>query len=144
MQHALQSSLIAHLRKVTGLEVVWQFGGVKLPSTTTFITVEQMPNNNRILTKQREAIQSIYRFQIGLYASSASDRAKRQDVVKRSLLFDEIGYLDTSKSPAVVVGFFHVVLTAEVPFNAEGIEEITKYHRVYFDVEIDRVLRKRN
>ncbi|MEK3887254.1 hypothetical protein [Bacillus sp. FSL K6-3431] len=140
-QHGLQHSIITHLRALTGLTVIWQYGGVKLPASTPFITVEQMQNNNAILTKQREAVQSIYRFQIGYFASSANDRARRQDVIKRSLIFDTIEYLDTDRSPAQADGFFRCELTAEEPFNAEGIEDISQYHRVYFDVEIDTVMR---
>lgn len=143
MQHALQSSLIAHLRTLTGLETLWHYGGIVLPASAPFLVVEQMQNNNAILTKQREAVQSTYRFQVGLFAKTASDRAKTQDVIKRSLIFDEIEYLDTSKSPAVVDGFFRAELTAEVPFSVEEIEDVSQYHRVYFDIEIVRVLRRR-
>lgn len=143
MQLNLQHSIITHLRTLTDRSVIWRYGGVKLPDKAPFITVEQMQNDNEILTKLRESVQTIYRFQIGYYASSATDRARTQELIRRSLIFDEIEYLNTDESPVKSDGFFRVELTSEVPFSAEGIDEVTKYHRVYFDVEIAQVLRAR-
>jgi len=110
---------------------------MKLPAENPFITIEQMQNNNEILAKQREAIQTTFRFQIGLFASSGSTRSRHQTAISRILLYDKIPYVNYEKSPAVVDGFFMCDVTAEVPFNADNIEDLSRYHRVYFDVEID-------
>lgn len=143
MQYNLHASLITHLRSATGMPVVWHQSGMKLPAENPFITVEQMQNNNEVLSKQREAIQTTFRFQIGLFASSGSARSKQQSVISRILLYDKIPYMDYEKSPAVVDGFFMCDVTSEVPFNADAIEDLTRYHRVYFDVEVTQVMYRR-
>lgn len=143
MQYSLHASLITHLRTTTGLPVIWHQSGMKLPAENPFITIEQMQNNNEILSKQREAIQTTFRFQIGLFASSGSTRSRQQSEISRILLYDKIPYTNYEKSPAIVDGFFMCDVTAEVPFNADAIEELTRYHRVYFDIEIDGVTRTR-
>lgn len=136
-QHGLQHSIITHLRNKTGLRVDWVFDGYKYPAEKPFVTVEQMQNNIDTLTKQREAIQTIYRFQVGLHAKSATERARLQEQIKRIFLFDEITFLDTNKSPALASGFFMCDLTGVVPMPANDISNTSDYHRVYFDIEID-------
>lgn len=141
-QHSIQHSLIEHLRKVTGLPTIWIYDGVVLPEAKPYITVEQMQNNNEILSKQREAVGITYRFQVGLFAASGSDRARRQDVINQSLLFDIIDLYDTSEVPAPIVGTMQAEVTNVVPISPENIAEKSKYHRVYFDVEIPTVMNR--
>ncbi|MEH7246463.1 hypothetical protein V7114_06645 [Neobacillus niacini] len=141
MQYNLQHSLITHIADKTGIKVVWIYDGVKLPTTKPFITVEQMQNNTSVISKQREAVRTIYRFQIGLFASSVSNRALKQGEIKRVLLFDNIELLDAT-TPGRSLGFFYANITAEVPMPAEDISNDTQKHRVYFDVEIDVTFNK--
>lgn len=142
MQLNLQHSLRLHLASVTGLTVVWMMDGVKLPAdgSKPFMTIEQMQNNNRKLSKGREAFETIYRFQIGLRADTATNRSRLQDVIKRSLHFDNVPYIDLAQSPATVSGFFNTNLTGEVPISADSVADKSSYHRVYFDVEIDKII----
>ena len=93
----IQHSLRTHLAAVMGVQVVWLFDGVTLPTTKPFMTVEQMQNNNEIIAKMRDAVSTIHRFQVGLYASSASERATLQAIVKQTLLFDQIPLIDTGQ-----------------------------------------------
>jgi hypothetical protein len=141
MQLNIQHSLRTHIGSKTGINTVWVYDGVKLPKSKPFITVEQMQNNTTVISKQREAVRTVYRFQIGLFATSATDRARKQDEVKRVLLFDEIELLDAT-TPDTSLGFFKAVITAEVPMPAEDISDETNKHRVYFDVEIDVTFNK--
>jgi hypothetical protein len=141
MQLNLQHSLRTHIANKTGINTVWLYDGVKMPTTKPFITVEQMQNNTTILSKQRESVRTIYRFQVGLFASSAADRARKQDELKRTLLFDKIELIDAS-TPGKSLGFFNAVITAEVPMPAEDISDETNKHRVYFDVEVDVTFNK--
>jgi hypothetical protein len=141
MQLNLQHSLRKHIESKTGINTVWVYDGVKLPKVKPFVTIEQMQNNTTVISKQREAVRTIYRFQIGLFATSAIDRARKQDEVKRVLLFDEIELLDAT-TPDTSLGFFNANITAEVPLPAEDVSDETNKHRVYFDVEIDVTLHK--
>jgi hypothetical protein len=135
MQLNIQHSLRTHIENKTGIKTIWIYDGVKLPKSKPFITIEQMQNNTTIISKQREAVMTVYRFQIGLFATSANDRARKQDEIKRVLLFDSIELLNATSGASL--GFFHVDLTAEVPMPAEDVSDETNKHRVYFDVEID-------
>ena len=141
MQLNLQHSLRTDLAAFMGVTVVWIFDGVKLPDETAkpYMTIEQMQNNNEVLSKGREAVETIHRFQIGLFAKSASERATLQTKVKRHLLFDEIPLIDLTQTPAKVSGFFHTDLTGEVPISAESVDAKNTYHRVYFDVEVPAI-----
>lgn len=139
MQLDLQHSLRTHLAEKTGLNVVWVYDGVVLPTAKPFITIEQMQNNNEVLSKHREAIRTTYRFQVGLFANSASERARKQDELRRILLRDTIELISTEQV-GQSLGFFNATVTAEVPIPADDISDKTKYHRVYFDVEIDATL----
>lgn len=139
MQLDLQHSLRTHLADKTGLPTVWVYDGAQLPKEKPFITIEQMQNNIEILSKQRESIQTIYRFQVGLFADSASERARKQDEIKRILLKDTIELI-SAETVGQSLGFFNATVTAEVPIPAEDLSDKTKYHRVYFDVEIDATL----
>lgn len=136
-QHGLQHSIIMHLRNKLGIRVDWVFDGYKKPAEKPFVTVEQMQNNNEILSKGREAVETIYRFQVGLHAQSSTERARLQERIKRIILFDNITFLDTDKSPAQASGFFMCELTAEVPMPAGDITNTSDYHVVYFDIEIN-------
>jgi hypothetical protein len=140
MQLNIQHSMRSHIAAKTGITTVWIYDGVKLPTTKPFITVEQMQNNTTVISKQREAVRTIYRFQIGLFASSATDRARKQDELKRILLFDKIELLNATSGFSL--GFFNVDVTAEVPMPAEDVSNETQKHRVYFDIEVDVTFNK--
>jgi hypothetical protein len=140
MQLDLQHSIRTHIATKTGINTVWVYDGVKLPTAKPFVTVEQMQNNTTVISKQREAVRTVYRFQIGLFASSATERARKQDDLKRVLLFDEIELLSATTGDSL--GVFRADLTAEVPLPAEDISDKTKMHRVYFDVEVDVTFNK--
>lgn len=135
-QHGLQHSIITHLRNKLGIRVDWVYDGYRKPIEKPYVTVEQMQNNNEILSKGREAVGTIYRFQVGLHARSSTERSRQQEQIRRIFLFDDIPFLDTDKSPAQARGFFRAYLTAEVPMPADELSNTSDYHVVYFDIEI--------
>lgn len=135
----VQYSIIQHLTKKTGFEVVWVYDGVVLPETKPFITVQQRQNTPTVVSKQRESVRMVYRFQIGLHTNTAIERATVQEQLNRIFLFDKIALINANE-PSQTLGFFYVNLTAEVPLPAEELADKTNYHRVYFDIEIDTTL----
>lgn len=136
MQLDLQHSIRTWLAQQTGMNCVWVFDGVKLPTVKPFLTIEQMPNTVTQLSKLRETMATTYRFQVGLFASSSSERAKLQETVKDILMFDEIP-LVTATVPAQTIGYFYAELTAETPIAAEDISNTTNYHHMYFDIAVE-------
>ena len=138
----ITKSLLVHLQEKTGIKTAWKVSGMELPSETPFILVEEMQDNNNVLSKGREAVETTVRYQIGLYARTTAQRSVLWDELSRVLLFDEVTYTDYSKSPAIVGGFFNCAVSAEVPFGADELSDLSKYHRVYFDVEIQNIRRR--
>ena len=136
-QHGLHYSVIEHLRIKFGVPVEWVRDGYKKPDAKPFITVEQMQNNYEILAKQREAVETIYRFQVGLHAGNSTQRAQMQELIQQTFIFDRFTYLDTANFPATARGFFMCELTAVVPMPAGDVNHASDYHRVYFDIEIE-------
>lgn len=139
MQHEIHYSLKRHLETAIGVPVVWIYDGVVLPTVKPFITIEQLQNNNAILSKMRESIQTIYRFQIGVYTNSSTERAKMQSQVKDAINFETITLYQTTTSPATAVGFFDAFVTSEVAMPAESTDAKTQFHKVYLDVEVTQI-----
>jgi ABC-type polysaccharide transport system permease subunit len=139
MQHEIQYSIKRHLETAIGVPVVWVYDGVALPTVKPFITIEQMQNNNEILTKRREAIETIFRFQVGLYTNNTTERARKQAEVVNAINFETITLYQTSQSPATAVGFFDAFVTSVVPMPAESTDAKTQFHKVYFDVEVTQI-----
>lgn len=141
MQYNLQHSLRTDLAAFMGVPVVWIYDGVKLldEAAKPFMTIEQMQNNNEVLSKGREAVETIHRFQIGLFAKTASERATLQTKVKRHLLFDKIPLIDLDQPTRPIVGYFNTNLTGEVPIGADSTDARNTYHRIYFDIEVGTI-----
>ncbi len=128
------------LESKTGIATVLMYDGVKLPESKPFITVEQMQNNLEFISKQREAVETTFRFQLGLYANSLTERTRKQDEIRDLFLFEDIPlYTDSGELTA---GFFRVGITNEVPLSAEDTSDKTKMHRLYFDIEVERISHK--
>lgn len=145
MQHEIHYSLKRHLETAfAGVPVVWIYDGVVLPTVKPFITVEQLQNNNAILSKGRESIETIFRFQIGLYAKSSTDKARMQSQIVQAINFERITLYQTLQSPVSAVGFFDAFVTNVVPMPAEATDSETNKHKVYFDVEVTQIYGRTN
>ena len=141
-QYDLQYALMRFLGEKTGMPVDLVYDGYKLKESRPLITIEQMQNNFESISKLREGVQVIYRFQIGLHASNAVEKVKAQETIGYALTFDDVPYFNTNKSIDDPVGFFVVKLNAVVPMPAEDIANRSSYHRVYFAVEISAIKRR--
>ncbi|MHC8516773.1 hypothetical protein [Sporosarcina sp. ITBMC105] len=141
-QHGLNRSIVMHLRDAMAMRVDLVFDGYKMPAEKPYVTVEQMPAGNAILSKGREAVAVTYRYQIGLHDVNSVQLSVNQERLQRIFNFDEFTYYDTLQTPFVAEGVFMCELTGVVPMPAEDISKQADYHRVYFDVEVATVTRK--
>ncbi len=141
MQHEITASIMAHLQSA-GHDVVWIYQGVKLPGTLPVVTIEQMQNNNAFISKGREAVETTYRHQVGLRARTESEKTRIQSEINRIFLFDKIDLLDTTKTPAPVVGSFYVRPVSIVPIMDDKVNDESGKHRVYFDTEVEQITRR--
>ena len=142
-QHGLNRSIIIHLReKFPGIQIDLKFDGYQMPAVRPLILIEPMQNNYEINVKQREAIETIYRYQIGLFEKNSVELSIKQERLQDVFNFDKFAFYDTLQSPAIQRGYFLCDLTAVVPMPAGDISNKSEYHRVYFDVEIKDTKRR--
>lgn len=144
-QHGLNRAILRHLREaMPDTRVDLLFDGYDMPADRPLIIVEPMQNTNSILTKRREAIQTIYRYQIGLFDENSVQLSKNQERLQQVLNFDEIAFYDTLQETMPLVGYFSCFLMDVVPMPNDDASRISDNHRVYFDVEIYDVKRRGN
>lgn len=124
------------------LRADWIYDGYAYPEEKPFITIEVLPDERRVLSKQRESVQVIEHLQIGYHAKNIVDRTKVAEEIARLLTFEKIPHYITEQSVDQSVGFFSVNLTSVVPISADEKSRQSEYHRVYFDVEIENVIRR--
>ncbi len=134
MQFSLTHSLRTHIEQSTGVKTVWLFDGIKLPQERPLITIEQMTNTNEVISKQR-SVETVYRYQIGLSATSIRERSLIQEEIRDVLTDDKITLLD-ALNPGETLGYFYAVVTGETPITPDDVSDKSEYHRVYFDVEV--------
>lgn len=141
-QWNLTVSLQQFLRDKTGIQTDIVYDGYEYSSVRPLITIEQMQNNYEYNVKGREAVETIYRWQIGLHASNVLERGKRQEDISDILIFNDIPYFDYDKSADEPVGFFDVQINAITPMPADDITKHSLRHTVYFDVELNAYKRR--
>lgn len=136
-QHGLNRSIILHLReKFPDAQVDLIFDGYKKPDKRPLITVEPMQANNTVLVKGREAVEYIYRFQIGLFDINSVQLSINQERLQSIFNFDRFVFYDTLKQPVEATGYFYCDLTAVTPMLNDDLTNQGDNHRVYFDIEI--------
>ena len=141
-QWNLTVSLQQFLRDKTGMQVDIVYDGYEYSSVRPLITIEQMQNDYEYNVKGRDAVEAIYRWQVGLHASNVIDRGKRQEEISNTLIFNDIPYFDYEKSANESVGFFDVEINAVTPMPADDIAKRSVRHTVYFDVELNTYKRR--
>ena len=141
-QWNLTVSLQQFLRDKTDIQTDIVYDGYEYSSIRPLITIEQMQNNYEYNVKGREAVETIYRWQIGLHASNVIERGKRQEDISDILIFNDIPYFDYNKSADEPVGFFDVQINAVTPMPADDIAKHNVRHTVYFDVELNTYKRR--
>jgi len=109
------------------------YDGYKWRDEKPFMTIEQMQNNYEYNVKRREAVEVVYRAQVGLHASNGVERMRLQERINNGLSFDEIEY----RSGEETSGFFDVEITGIVPMPSDDITDRGRRHTVYFDIELN-------
>lgn len=144
MLHALTYSIISHLKTQIpeATEVVWMRDGVVLTDIVKpFLNVEQMSEISSVLSSGRTDFEETYRFQVGLFANSMSERSKLSDVVKSVLRQKNIPLLNTSVNPPTEAGVFICDVLNVTPMTNDDISNDTNNHRVYLDIEVTAYVR---
>lgn len=134
---SIQFSLRKFIEDETGVDAYWVEDGVKLPDEKPFITVEQLFDTTEILTKGRQAVQTLFYYQIGIRAESLIDRQILQGDLQRLFLFEKIPYINAFTQETD--GHLRVEANDGTPIPAEDISDKSNYHRYEFDVTVDVV-----
>lgn len=140
--YGLDRSIILGLRERLGdgVRVDLVYDGYKIPESRPLVTVEDLQSNYEVVSKLREGIRTIYRYQVGLHDVNSVELSKRKEVIANLFNFHRFNYF--TESPDNIEGFFYCELTAVVPMPASDISKKSEYHRVYFDVEIENIKRR--
>lgn len=125
-----------------GVRADWVSDGYKHPTARPYITIETLTDERITLSKQRESVQIIEHLQFGYHAINIVDRTDMAEEIADLLTFEDVPYFDTRKSLEVPSGFFVVGVTSVVPISPDDISKHSDYHRVYFDVEIEKIKRR--
>lgn len=142
-QHGLSRSIITHLRdRFADVKVDLIFDGYVMAKERPLITVEQMQNNYEGISKQRESIETIYRYQIGLRDANSVQLSLNQERLMRVFLFDTFTFYNTLETPFREEGVFGCELKAVTPMPNGDISKKSDNHIVYFDVEITDIKRR--
>jgi hypothetical protein len=139
MLHEITYSIVAHLKAELPVlkDVVWVYDGISLSGRAKpFATVEQMQSGHEVLASGRTDYDDTYRFQIGLMATSVSERSRLSDAMLKVLRQPHIALYSTSRLPPSVAGFFDCDVLAVTPMPVETVTDETNKHRVYLDVEV--------
>lgn len=139
MLHEITYSIVAHLKAELPVlkDVVWVYDGISLTGRAKpFATVEQMQSGHEVLASGRLDYDDTYRFQIGLMATSISERSRLSDAMLKVLRKPHITLYSTSQLPPSVAGFFDCDVLVVTPMPVETVTDETNKHRVYLDVEV--------
>lgn len=140
--HGINRSLVMHLRnRFPNNAVGVVFDGYKYPDKRPLITIQHIMTNVSKLSKNREAMQSLYRYQVGLFDVNNAQLSLNQERVQDVLSFDKFPYYDTTKEPAELAGFFRCQVEAVTPIYSDDITNESEINRVYFDVTINDIKR---
>jgi hypothetical protein len=138
--HSLTYSIIDHIQNTVPDvgDVVWLYDGVSLTDRAKpFVTVEQLTEESTAIATGRLDYGETYHFQIGLRATSVSERSRLSESLKQTLRQPDIPFLDTTGPTPVSAGFFVAEIDAVTPMPSDDLTNETDKHLVYFDVSIE-------
>src|SRR5690625_4618515 len=142
-QHGLNRAIIRHLReKFPEIRVNLKFDGYKIPAERPLIIIEGMQNNIESISKQREAMQTIYRYQIELHDVNSVQLSINQERLQDVFNFEKFKFYETLESTSDATGYIICVFTAVVPMPNDDVTKGSDNHRVYFDIEIEDIKRR--
>lgn len=134
-------SLQRFFQERLGVRVDWIYDGYKHPDERPYMTIEVITDERTAISKQREAVRIVEHLQLGYHATNIVDRTKKAEEIADLLTFNKIPYFDTEKSHTEPVGDFLCEVVAVTPMPADDISKESERHRVYFDIEIEKIVR---
>jgi len=126
----------------TSLDVYTKYDGFELPKDKPYVLIESMQNNNQSLSKGRETVQTIFRYQVGIFAESDAKLSEYQGELRNLFLFEVFDLYDglgvkTNRTFEINDDF------NENQIFSDDLTDITRRHRLYFTVEIPLNIHRR-
>lgn len=141
-QHGLDRSLVINLNEMfEEFKVDVKYDGYKMPKERPLILIEQMPSSLSIITKGRESVETLYRYQIGLFDNNSVNLSINQERLQDAFIFNKYNYYD-SLNDFRKCGIFDVELTSVTPISSGDITVESENNRVYFDIVIQAIKRR--
>ncbi|MBC1286884.1 hypothetical protein HB818_14055 [Listeria booriae] len=128
MPFAEQNALRAQIKAATGLEVIVEYDGLKLPSSDKkpFLTIELLNDAAISSTKLRDSVASTNLYQLGIYPQTNRQQRELSAQIKQALLFhnyDEFEVLDN---------------VAIAPIPPEDPSDLVSMHRAFVSFTTSR------
>lgn len=126
-----------------GMNVIMRSDDMTYPEEKPFIIVTSLENVNTAVSKARETMNTLYRYQVEVYAESFSNMSEIQNVISDLFMFERITYF-THKGAKTKRTFTVKEDFNEVPLFSDDITDETKSNVLYFDIGVDVAKHKNN
>ncbi|MBC1306791.1 hypothetical protein [Listeria booriae] len=128
MPFAEQNALRAQIKAATGLEVIVEYDGLKLPSSDKkpFLTIELLNDAAVSSTKLRDSVASTNLYQLGIYPQTNRQQRELSAQIKQALLFHNYDGFEVLDNVAIA------------PIPPEDPSDLVSMHRAFVSFTTSR------
>ncbi|MBC1615445.1 hypothetical protein HB904_04565 [Listeria booriae] len=128
MPFAEQNALRAQIKAATGLEVIVEYDGLKLPSSDKkpFLTIELLNDAAVSSTKLRDSVASTNLYQLGIYPQTNRQQRELSAQIKQALLFHDYDGFEVLDNVAIA------------PIPPEDPSDLVSMHRAFVSFTTSR------
>ncbi|MBC1331041.1 hypothetical protein [Listeria booriae] len=128
MPFAEQNALRAQIKAATGLEVIVEYDGLKLPSSDKkpFLTIELLNDAAISSTKLRDSVASTNLYQLGIYPQTNRQQRELSAQIKQALLFHDYDGFEVLDNVAIA------------PIPPEDPSDLVSMHRAFVSFTTSR------
>ncbi|MBC1564158.1 hypothetical protein [Listeria booriae] len=128
MPFAEQNALRAQIKAATGLEVIVEYDGLKLPSSNKkpFLTIELLNDAAISSTKLRDSVASTNLYQLGIYPQTNRQQRELSAQIKQALLFHDYDGFEVLDNVAIA------------PIPPEDPTDLVSMHRAFVSFTTSR------
>ncbi|MBC2103971.1 hypothetical protein HCB26_06475 [Listeria booriae] len=123
-----QNALRAQIKAATGLEVIVEYDGLKLPSSDKkpFLTIELLNDAAISSTKLRDSVASTNLYQLGIYPQTNRQQRELSAQIKQALLFHDYEGFEVLDNVAIA------------PIPPEDPSDLVSMHRAFVSFTTSR------
>ncbi|MBC1290481.1 hypothetical protein [Listeria booriae] len=128
MPFAEQNALRTQIKAATGLEVIVEYDGLKLPASDKkpFLTIELLNDAAISSTKLRDSVASTNLYQLGIYPQTNRQQRELSAQIKQALLFHDYDGFEVLDNVAIA------------PIPPEDPSDLVSMHRAFVSFTTSR------